>query len=1337
MKETTFNFNSTESDLPRSHLELNSTSTGNTRENPFKFDLTEEIQPKPKPRSFQPIPTFRGSLFQDSNTRGSPASTGSSSERPVDSTEGKYKSTSYLAQPVPIAPGSLFQSLPSHGRSVSTDNSRENPLGLAERHRRESSFEPALPTILQPGGLFSGGVFPDTSSSIDKTQGERLFTFSQKPRAASASRPAPPAIVQPGGFFSGGNSQTSTASTEGYLGEGLLFSSGQRPRAASASQPAPPAIRPAEGLFSGGILLGDYISKDKSRDKGLFSLSKTSPGAPAPQGTPQTIRQPEGLFSGGIFSASTASTDNSQSKELFPLRERPRTASTSQTVPLSNSQPRGLFQFPAEGSSNSAASTYKPQSEEIFPCIPIPLGASASQPTHLDPRSIFQDSPRPNNANNNSLFSKSSSQTLTPDHRASTYADLHTSTPTPESRRKIAPVSPRHSRRGSSTVSTSTVNFDGSPGPKTPNTGSISSYSTTASIIDDIFRNTPSINTPSIVAPSARTPSVNTPSVNTPPMNRSSMKSSPISATSTSSADEPTMAESSSRKSNSEADTMESFREENSYSVRQESLPKAPVYDQGLQRGLAEVKNSLRNIASIMGDSDLAHDSDSHFNTLYHETKSLSNFRYPETRIVGFIGDSGVGKSSLVNSLLDEPNLARSGGGGSACTSLVTEFRSADDNHLQAYTIEVHFMASDDIRELLEELLRNFRAYYCDSLFREIESPDEREKCKTEAGKAWMALESLFSDQHELTHDFLSKEGSGAWEAAMTKLQTWANAAVAGRSGDGQSLVSKVPTGSLQGCKDYLDHLSAESHDNGDPALWPFIKLIRVYLKSPILRTGLVVTDLPGFRDLNYARVRATEKYLSHSCDEVFILTGIMRAESDLSIVDIKNRCPSKPQHIVCTRSEEVNAEEEARSTEAFAPRVRTMNEKIRKSKDKLRSVKLNMRKGSASERGEYALKYTELLRTKYLIETRNTKVTAKLRNTYAGMETFCVSNTLYANHRDDEPRLAESYIALSGVRRLREHCQLVPAKAQLRAVSAYLRHQVPAHLGSLRQWILAGADAVSNETAPVLREALEEVELILRRELLLRGGYVDKIRRDLIDEFNQVIITYAQASNMILGDYQVPWTNQAVLVSQEWATSQNDNSEHTVAEIFQRLSNLLGYNERHAPQSIGNLLISLESREQNIAHEIEGCFYQIIRSTDITSNDMIGGHASSFIGDLMRPAYLECNREGGSGSDARRKAIMHRHISGPQIFREYGNLAKTYFTAAMNECFAKLHETLVDQVDGISRDLHTVIAEDGETTEAEQSPEVSSQLGPEVGNAQGVLERVQRVLYQIEANSS
>lgn len=81
-----------------------------------------------------------------------------------------------------------------------------------------------------------------------------------------------------------------------------------------------------------------------------------------------------------------------------------------------------------------------------------------------------------------------------------------------------------------------------------------------------------------------------------------------------------------------------------------------------------------------MGLSELNQDHSSDLHVLYKRTKKMSMFEYPETRTVGFIGDSGVGmgfrryllssvtsspntrkgKSSLINSLLDQESLSRS-----------------------------------------------------------------------------------------------------------------------------------------------------------------------------------------------------------------------------------------------------------------------------------------------------------------------------------------------------------------------------------------------------------------------------------------------------------------------------------------------------------------------------------------------------------------------------------------------------------------------------------------------------------------------------------------------------
>ncbi len=58
---------------------------------------------------------------------------------------------------------------------------------------------------------------------------------------------------------------------------------------------------------------------------------------------------------------------------------------------------------------------------------------------------------------------------------------------------------------------------------------------------------------------------------------------------------------------------------------------------------------------------------------------------------------------------------------------------------------------------------------------------------------------------------------------------------------------------------------------------------------------------------MNYARVRATERYLASTCDEVFIVTGILRCVSSQSIFDtIKKVGKRKRIRVVCTRAEVV-----------------------------------------------------------------------------------------------------------------------------------------------------------------------------------------------------------------------------------------------------------------------------------------------------------------------------------------------------------------------------------------------------------------------------------------------
>lgn len=92
-------------------------------------------------------------------------------------------------------------------------------------------------------------------------------------------------------------------------------------------------------------------------------------------------------------------------------------------------------------------------------------------------------------------------------------------------------------------------------------------------------------------------------------------------------------------------------------------------------------------------------------------------------------------------------------------------------------------------------------------------------------------------------------------------------------------------------------------------------------------------------------------------------------------------------------------------------------------------------------------------------------------------LKIFCVSNTDYQKHRDDNSPVAQRHTALSGVVELRLYCQSIPAEAQFKAVVEFLEHKVPTLLGSIRQWLLQGSDDMTVEKANQFQRLVDQCD--------------------------------------------------------------------------------------------------------------------------------------------------------------------------------------------------------------------------------------------------------------------
>lgn len=95
------------------------------------------------------------------------------------------------------------------------------------------------------------------------------------------------------------------------------------------------------------------------------------------------------------------------------------------------------------------------------------------------------------------------------------------------------------------------------------------------------------------------------------------------------------------------------------HQVENEDPPSSLFYQRDIQGALTTAKDLVARMVRTLSASALNQESGSTIQRLHQQASLLSAFQLPASRIVGLVGDSGVGKSSLINSLLDKKEFAR------------------------------------------------------------------------------------------------------------------------------------------------------------------------------------------------------------------------------------------------------------------------------------------------------------------------------------------------------------------------------------------------------------------------------------------------------------------------------------------------------------------------------------------------------------------------------------------------------------------------------------------------------------------------------------------------------
>ncbi|KAK4694636.1 hypothetical protein P7C71_g2978, partial [Lecanoromycetidae sp. Uapishka_2] len=234
--------------------------------------------------------------------------------------------------------------------------------------------------------------------------------------------------------------------------------------------------------------------------------------------------------------------------------------------------------------------------------------------------------------------------------------------------------------------------------------------------------------------------------------------------------------------------------------------------------------------------------------------------------IIGVVGNTGAGKSSVINAMLDEERLVPTNCM-RACTAVVTEI-SYNTEEIP-YRAQIEFISS-------AEWERELRILFQDLLDGNGQVSRDCANEDTDAGIAYAKIKAVYPQK--------TKE-----DIANSNVETMLRqvSSVLGSTRDVEENDSLMFYKKLQHFVDSKEKSTGlkqkgldKKKEKKEMEYWPLIRVVRIHVKSAALATGAVIVDLPGVHDANAARAAVAEGYMKQ-CTGLWIVAPINRAVDD------------------------------------------------------------------------------------------------------------------------------------------------------------------------------------------------------------------------------------------------------------------------------------------------------------------------------------------------------------------------------------------------------------------------------------------------------------------------
>ncbi|MCJ1284331.1 hypothetical protein MMC26_003662 [Xylographa opegraphella] len=242
----------------------------------------------------------------------------------------------------------------------------------------------------------------------------------------------------------------------------------------------------------------------------------------------------------------------------------------------------------------------------------------------------------------------------------------------------------------------------------------------------------------------------------------------------------------------------------------------------------------------------------------------LRNQAVKTRTVIGVVGNTGAGKSSVINAMLDEERLVPTNTM-RACTAVVTELSYNYDD--DAYRAEIEFITIADWEKELQILFKDLLDDN-GNVSRDCANPD------TDAGIAYAKIKAVYPKKTK--EDISNSNIKGMLQDVSHLLGNTRKI----RESDSLMFYER-----LQHFVDSKEKVTGKKdkdkkNEPKEMEFWPLIKVVRIFVKSPALATGAVIVDLPGVHDANAARAAVAEGYMKQ-CTGLWIVAPIIRAVDD------------------------------------------------------------------------------------------------------------------------------------------------------------------------------------------------------------------------------------------------------------------------------------------------------------------------------------------------------------------------------------------------------------------------------------------------------------------------